>query len=681
MNPDPYRYFRVEARELVDALGKGALALERTAPLPAQIAHLLRLAHTLKGAARVVKQREIADHAHALEDLLTPHRDSGGPVARAGVDEVLGLIDRMGERVSALAGPAATDVVAGAPEPLARPAEEPLRTVRAEVAEVDLLLDGIAGIQVQLAQLASGVGQIERIGRLVGALADAPAEGGADARPGPRSGDAAEALAACRGLDRALGGRVEQMERQLGEVRRSVERLRLVPADALFTPLERAARDAAGAQGKQVRFEATGGDLRLDADVLSTVQGALLQAVRNAVAHGIEREEERRALGKPPAGLVRIEVARRGRRVAFICRDDGRGIDFEAVDRVARGKGLVPQDGRSTHTGLIEKLLSGGISTAATVSEVAGRGVGLDVVREAVARLGGEVHVSTEPGRGTSIELDVPLSLASLEAIEVEAGGVVVAIPLDAVRSSIRLAHDRVSRSPNGEAIVHLGHVVPFLPLARVLSGASLAGARGQVHPALLIAGAGGTAAIGVDRILGTGLIVLRPLPELCPAAPLLAGATLDAEGSPRLVLDPDGLIAAARSAQPEPAAAEVVRSPILVIDDSLTTRMLEQSILESAGYKVVVAVSAEDALERARRERFSLFLVDVEMPGMDGFSFVATVQADPALRQTPSILVTSRNGADDRLRGEQVGARGYIVKGEFDQAELLQRIRALVGA
>lgn len=682
MSVDPYRYFRIEARELSDELGKAVLALEKDGPAPARVAHLLRLAHTLKGAARVVKQREIADHAHQLEGVLTPHRETGGPVPRADVDAVLALVDRIGARVSALAAPEAAGQPAGAPsDPAAAAARAPgddgLRTVRADVAEVDDLLGGIAALQVQLAQLGRGLGVVDRLGRLVASIAAPRAE---VAGPGDaRAPLAEEAASACRGIERALGGGIEQMERQLREVRQGAERLRLVAAEVLFTPLERAARDAARAQGKQVAFAGTGGDLRLDADVLAAVQGALLQAVRNAVAHGVERAEERRAAGKPPAGQVRIEVTRRGRRVTFACRDDGRGVDFDAVDQVARKRGLLGDGERTSRELLIGKLLAGGISTSGTVSEVAGRGVGLDVVREAMERLGGEVKVATERGAGTTVTLDVPLSLASLEAIEVEAGGVAVAIPLDAVRACARVRPDEITRSGSGEAIVHADQVVPFLPLARLLPAARAADPR-AVRTVLILSGGAGAAAVGVDRLLGTGSIVLRPLPDLCPAAPVVAGATLDGEGNPRLVLDPDGLVAAARRAAPAPAVAEQPRSPILVIDDSLTTRMLEQSILESAGYQVEVAVSAEDGLERARRERFALFLVDVEMPGMDGFSFVATTQADPALRDTPAILVTSRNAAEDRQRGEQVGARGYIVKGEFNQGELLQRIRTLVG-
>lgn len=178
----------------------------------------------------------------------------------------------------------------------------------------------------------------------------------------------------------------------------------------------------------------------------------------------------------------------------------------------------------------------------------------------------------------------------------------------------------------------------------------------------------------------GTASVVLRTLPDLAPAHSFVAGASFGVDGQPQLVLDPEGLVDAARRAQPMPQSEAASSRPVLVIDDSLTTRMLEQSILESAGYQVDVAASAEEALGQAHGRRYALFLVDVEMPGMDGFTFVETTRADPALRGVPAILVTSRNAAADRQRGLDAGASDYVVKGEFDQVRLLTTIRRLVG-
>jgi two-component system chemotaxis sensor kinase CheA len=190
---------------------------------------------------------------------------------------------------------------------------------------------------------------------------------------------------------------------------------------------------------------------------------------------------------------------------------------------------------------------------------------------------------------------------------------------------------------------------------------------------------AGARAALAVDRLLGTATVVLRPLPSYASASDMVAGAALDVDGNPRLVLEPVALVAAALASAHAPTEAPVPRPPILVIDDSLTTRMLERSILESAGFDVDVASSGEEGLDKATHKAYALFLVDVEMPGIDGFTFIERTRRDPALRGVPAILVSSRSAPEDRRRGEAVGASGYVVKSEFDQGALLARIRNLV--
>jgi two-component system chemotaxis sensor kinase CheA len=238
---------------------------------------------------------------------------------------------------------------------------------------------------------------------------------------------------------------------------------------------------------------------------------------------------------------------------------------------------------------------------------------------------------------------------------------------------------EEIVHGAEGTAIVHDGKIVPFAPLSRCL-GASLEPAR-DAWSAVVLTSSAGVAAVGVDQLLEPAEIILRPLPILAPADRIVSGISLDVEGNPQLVLDPAGVVAAA--ARPY-AAAETsehrTRPPILIVDDSLTTRMLEQSILESARYEVDLAASGEEGLEKALRRRYGLFLVDVEMPGMDGFTFVERTRADPDLRDIPAILVTSRSSPEDRQRGDEVGAVAYIPKGEFDQAQLLDKIEGLVG-
>ncbi|HEX3847324.1 MAG TPA: response regulator [Steroidobacteraceae bacterium] len=695
MARDPYRYFRVEARELLDQLGKGALELEKGGHAPDLIALLLRLAHTLKGAARVVKQPQIADRAHAIEDALAPFREGEGVVPRAALDTLVAALDAIGEHLAALsAAPSEEPAAEQAASPSRQGAAENTTTPGGQPAAATQARGGDGAIA---GRGATPVGSPQRVSPATAAAAEPVARSADDVdllfdginEAGVQLGAVRAALADRRpGARAAIGRALEQLERELGAVRDAAERLRLVPAALMFVPLERAARDAARSLGKRVEFVSAGGDVRLDVQVFGLVQGALLQVVRNAVAHGIEAPAERAAAGKTAEGTVAVEVTRRDHRIVFACRDDGRGVDLDRVRRALESKKLLPPNAAGLGSEeLLRLLLGAGVSTSEDVTQIAGRGIGLDVVREAVARLRGEVRWRTEAGRGTNFSIEVPVSLAAVDALLVEAGGRVVGIPLASIKRTLRVQADDLAASPQGPTLLYDGKVIPFAALDRALSrdprsgSAARPGGPRRAWSAVIVAGAGGLGAVGVERLRGTQNLVLHPLPEHTPCDPIVAGASLNAQGDPQLVLDPKALVEYVHRGEGQAAGADAVRLPILVVDDSLTTRMLEQSILESAGYSVDLAVSGEEGLERLRQRRFALILVDVEMPGMNGFTFIQRVRADAALAAIPAILVTSRNAPDDKRRGQEAGANGYIVKGEFDQNELLAKIRSLTEA
>jgi two-component system, chemotaxis family, sensor kinase CheA len=670
MPRDPYQYFRVEARELVEGLTEGVLLHDRGAAGPELIARLLRLAHTLKGAARVVKQPDIAELTHTIEGILTGA--AGRPASKERGSELLRLLDQIVSRLAALE-PAAEVTAA------VQPAQERLETLRVELQEMDSLLRGVTEASVQLGAARKGLGAADGLAALTNLiLENLPGDSGAVAR-----GLAEELRSRLDRLRTSLSADLGRVEGELAEIRDVTHRLRLIPAHSVFSSLERVVRDAAQALNKRVDFESSGGEVHLDANVLASLRDPLMHVARNAVVHGAQSEVERRAAGKSPAGHVRLAVERRGSRVAFVCSDDGRGIDVPAVRKAAVARGLLTasQAAALPPEGIFALLSAGGLTTSDHVTELSGRGIGLDVLRAATAHLEGEVTIRSQPGGGTTVEVLVPVSIASLAALVVEVGGTAVAIPLHAVRKTLRLRDTDLSRSASRDSILHQGKAIPFLTLETVLQGVPRR-ERGAWSAVVVHAGQA-SVAVGVDRLLGTSSIVMRSLPGAveADADPVVSGVSLDAEGNPQLVLDPAGLVAAAEldhGMVPDEVLPR--RAPLLVIDDSLTTRMLEQSILESAGYEVELAVSAEEALMKSRSRRYSMFLVDVEMPGMDGFEFVARIRSDSELRDIPAIMITSRNASEDRRRGQAVGARAYIVKGELDQGQLLQTIRTLIG-
>ncbi len=679
MAQDRYRYFRIEARELLDALSRGLLDLERSPADRSLVARLLRHAHTLKGAARVVQQTAIGDLAHLAEDALGGHREDGAPpVPRERVDELLRILDDVAVRVADLEPPPATAVraAAEAEEP------EPVQAVRVDLREVDGVLDAALEAGTQVVGLRRQVGDLDHGRELVRALSDQLSLR-RDSDPAARRQRALvdELGRTLESTRRALEVRADHAAREIEQVRGAADRLRLLPARGIFGSLARAARDAARALEREIAFEEVGGEIRVEANVLSAVSQALLHAVRNAVAHGIEPPAERSRLGKPAAGRVRVEVERRGRRVAFRCRDDGRGLDRPGIAAAALRRGLVSEEeARGLDAdGFSRLLLRGGISTSSEVTAVSGRGVGLDVVRDVAKRIGADVAIHGEPGRGTALELVVAASLTAMPALHVEAGGAVVAVPLEAVRHVAFVPPRSLVRSGEGSALAHDGALVPFVPLEQILRRPSGRDPR-RAWSAVLVESDGVVVAVGADRLVGTGDVVVRGVPAFTEVEAAVAGAALDAEGNPRLVLDPAGLVASAQAVRAPPEERRPrAAAPMLVVDDSLTTRMLEQSILESAGYEVDLAVSGEEALAKARARKYALFIVDVEMPGMDGFELVRATRADPRLAGTPAILVTSRGAPEDRQRGLDAGASAYIVKSEFDQVRLLAIIEELL--
>jgi two-component system, chemotaxis family, sensor kinase CheA len=685
MAQDPYRYFRPEAHEILEKFSRGILDLEKGESGAATIQHLLRLAHTLKGAARVVKQAEIANRAHAIEDALLPLRHSARQIGREQIDTVLQHVDAINSQLILLA-PAA-EAVALAPGKAAT--EDAPRTIRADLAEADAILDSVVETHALMNGLRTAAQGVQQLARLADLLMLQPTRFAADAQDRQDSMRSNRRLVVTEelrrkigGLERNLGSLVDQMDRELRQLREATERLRLVPAANLFTTLERMARDTARALSKQVAFEGTGGDIRLDARVLDTVQGALVQVIRNAVAHGIESGDERTRAGKPLAGVVSLAISRRDRRIVFSCSDDGRGVDLEVVRRVALQRGLL--EPAATELGsedIVRVLLRGGISTSKAVTEESGRGIGLDVVRESVEQLGGEVGFRSTPGMGTTFEIIIPPSLSSMDALIVQAGGNVgtVAIPLHAVRATCRLEANEITFAGPGASIRYDEEAISFVPLVSALSG-TVWSAKGN-WAVVVLAGADGLAAIGVERLLGTAKIVVRPLPQYLATSSIVVAASLDADGNPQLILDPDGLVAAARRGCATELDAKLAKRAVLVVDDSLTTRMLEQSILESAGYDVDVAASGEEAIERIASKRYELILVDVEMPGMDGFTFIEHIRSDAKSRDIPAIVVTSLAEPEYRQRCRDVGAQGYIVKSEFNQAELLSMIKPMMAA
>lgn len=680
--PGVFSHFQVEARELLEQLSQGFVSLREGGEDPQVVPRLFRWAHTLKGAAQVVRQAQLAEMAHALEDALAPYREQGEALPRESLGEFLKLVGQMRGVLEALAAPAPSTSEAAS----AGPARE---TVRVELAALDELLDGVAEAVVQLGglrQSVEAVGQARRASR--GLLEQLTAPAASSASPAEHARWLSRTLAIADSLHSALAragrwldGGLGKAENELTRLRDASHALRLVPASSLAQPLELAAHEAAASLGKSVSFEFDGEDVRLDGHVLAAVRQALLHGVRNAVDHGLEGSEERLALGKPEHGRLWVRVERSGARVRFSCEDDGRGVDLGRVRQAAVERGLVTEAEAETleEQALLELLFRAGFSTAPAVTDVSGRGVGLDVLRETARQLKGEARATSRPSQGTRFTLEVPVSLISQEVLETEADGQRLLLPLDALTGTVRLPGEAFTWTGTRATFFHEGQAVPFLPLVTALGRAE---AERERPWSVAVLGRGAEqVAVGLDRMHGIRRVVVKPLPPSIPALALVAGASFDAQGEPILVLDAMGLAQRVRQGSSLPAPPRATRRRgILVIDDSVTTRMLEQSILESAGYSVSLAASGEEGMKQVLKSPPALIVVDVEMPGMSGWEFTRRLRADPSLAALPVIMVSSLGTEDARRRGKEVGVSAYIVKGEFDQQGFLDTVARLSG-
>ncbi len=660
MSVDRYRFFRQEAAELMAAIGGGLAELETVEDPGEVVTRLLRFAHTLKGAAGVVQLAEVARAAHGLEDVLVDFRDRGAAGPRP-----VAMAREVADRISRHLAPIGVELVAApAPGP-PREAEEAVRSVRIEVADVDALLTGLADLALEVRQLEGAVGTLRECA-LSAEVRDAElATGLARIRDGMEGG-----------LRRARS-RLEAMRTRLGH-------LRLLPARVLFPELEAAVRQVSRSCGRKTAFVASGGDLKLDSHVLSGLRGALLHLVRNAAHHGIESPESRLRQGKTPEGTISVEVARRGGRVVIACRDDGRGLDLEAVRRRLVETGMVEagEAGRLDDPQLVAWMFRPGVSTAEEIGELSGRGVGLDVVRDQVSRLGGEVATTSQPGRGSAFELTVPFQLTSTELLVLEHSSGLLGVPLGSVRSAAR-----GDAGDDPESVDRVWIRVEAAAAPRVAIEDLLATGTSSTVPDrrtwVVVDTATGPVALGARRLCGVRTEAVQPLPRLLEAPAWIVGAFLDEDGGPVPVLDPGALETGSLvrdGAGSAGTGTTDARPTVMVVDDSLTTRMLEQTILESHGYRVVLACSAEEGLDLARRSPPDLILVDVEMPGMDGFQFLEVARGDEALQGIPAIVMTTRGSQDDRRRGMAAGARAYLVKTDFDEAAFLRTVGSLAG-
>ena len=696
--------FVEELEDQVTEANRHLLALERAPDNGEELRSLFRVMHTLKGAARAANVGDLERVCHRLEAMLASARDAGRALEPAELKALFEGVDRLTEAGATLreelspgAAPSTEASVDGESDPAPR-AEAPREGgIRVGQDRIDTLFTASNRLLILAASVTELPEQIEGLfeeatsatstwHRIKRALPSTVREG----EQGLMRDIAAleDALNLVRRNSSTLLGRslrtARDLDRVAEDVTLGVRALRMRPFADAVADLPRVVRDVATETSKQVRLEIEGESVQADRAVLAQIHEALLHLVRNAVDHGIEAPPVRRAHGKDPEGVIRITAALIGDRIVVTVADDGAGLDIASIRRrIGERTAEVPADDRA----LARQLFFGGLSTRETATAISGRGVGLDAVRAAADRIRGGVDVDWVAGQGTTFTIEAPLTLATVRAVLTRVGGVHVAIPTAFIVRLLRIRREDLLVVDGRLAVATDAAPAFVVGVASILGPPLVDRAPEQTVSLVLVRAGERRVALRVDELLEETEVVVRPIrAHGRVAVPHISGAAMLASGEVTLVLNVTAATATALGIGGEAPAfvdsreKEAPRRRVLVVDDSITTRTLEASVLEAAGYDVITAVDGADGWRTLQERGADLVVSDVEMPRMDGLQLTEAMRASPRFRETPIILITALESEEHRSRGLEVGADAYLGKSSFEQEGLLNTVRELIG-
>ncbi len=739
--------FRAELKDHIQTMTDGLLALEQqTVAGDARqetLDQVFRAAHSLKGAARAIGVTMVEQLAHALEDILDALR-------RAAIEPSADLyticyqaLDAIQEVHAAYEGGAVTPPVAAmqalvalqafqseraqppmaAPEPPPDPVGEALphpqpvphpngdETIRVKVSKLDALMAQLSELMVTKIRAEQRLTQLRQMEEAItlwqkewlgvrGVYSRMMRQSGGEAGQdmarllnflGGSQEQLREMHTRVSTLSREYASDTLQMALVIDELEEEVKRVRMLPLSTITGSFGRMVRDLAHDAGKQVVLRIEGGETELDKRVLEQIKDPLIHLLRNAVDHGIELPETRRAAGKPVHGTLTLRAEQVGNDIMLAVEDDGGGLDLEAVRvTVARHDPAGAQ--AMNEAELKAAIFNVGISTSETITDISGRGVGLDVVRRNVEALHGRIGVHFAPGAGTTFTLTLPLTLSSSRGLLVQVADDRFAIPLTSIERIHSVTRDEVTSLGGFDAVRYGDHVIPLVHLADVLDLPRNGNVYAAHLPFVVLASAERRVAFVVDQLAVEQEIVMKGLGKQLQRVGGIAGATVLGSGEIVLILNVGDVVKMALRGQhqvftheagPHPEESDPQRQisdHILIVDDSITTRTLEKNILEAAGYHVRLATDGQEAWDAiAAGDLPDLVVSDVSMPRLDGIGLTQRIKGDTRTADVPVILVTSLDSPQDKARGVEAGADAYITKGTFDQSNLLETIEQLI--
>ncbi|MFH1860726.1 MAG: hybrid sensor histidine kinase/response regulator [bacterium] len=490
-------------------------------------------------------------------------------------------------------------------------------------------------------------------------------------------------------LFKEYSGSTSRLSTVVSDLDHVVMDVRMLPVSTVFDTFPRLVRDISREANKEVTLEIRGGDTGLDKMILEEIKDPLLHLIRNCVDHGIELPQDRINAGKPRAGKIILSAAHEAGRIIIRIEDNGSGIDSNKVKQSALHKKVitVQEAEKLSDKEALYLIFLPGFSTKEIITDVSGRGVGLDVVKKNIERLKGTVTVQSDITKGTVFTMMLPLTLATIHAMIIRVGSEIFAIPTITIEETVRVELHEIKTVVDKDVIIVNGRHIPVVRLASVLELKSGGTKKivGEKLPIVILNVDEIRIGFLVDELISEEEVVIKNLGDYLKGIPNTAGATILGEGEVVIILNVSEMIKLARTVRETHLLDDIKDEQhptysILVVDDAAVLRELEKSMLEAAGYAIDLAVDGVDGFEKAKKKKYDLIVTDVEMPRMDGFELTKKLRDDAQYKDVPIVIVTAREKEEDKRRGIDVGADAYIVKTSFDQSKLLDTVEQLIG-
>jgi two-component system sensor histidine kinase and response regulator WspE len=715
--------FRMEAETQGEVLTAGLLALERIPTAADRLEECMRATHSLKGAARIVGLHAAVSVAHAMEDCFVAAQQGRIVLQHQQIDRLLRGVDLLarvgtapevsGEVSRFLADlkeaiEAPTDVLTAAAETALPPADTAAasdtveRVLRVTAESLNRLLGLTGESLVESRWLKPFADSLLRLKRLQHEASAALSAARESLIGRPLSASTDESLAASQksllDCEHLLSQRLLQLEMFDGRSTDLANRLydealacSMRPFADAVPRFPRMIRDLGRELGRPARLEILGEATQVDRDVLEKLDAPLGHLLRNAMDHGIESTERRLAAGKPAEGVIRLEARHTAGTLQILISDDGAGIDVGALrESIVRRKLATADFARTlSEPELLEFLFLPGFTMKDTVTEISGRGVGLDAVLDMVKQLRGTVRVTSQLGHGTRFVLQLPLTLSVVRTLLAEVGGEPYAFPLAYISRTLSLPREQIEMLEGSQLFEFEGRPVGLVDASQVLGG-TLSPASAALASIIVIGESANSYGLVVDRFLGERELVVRQLDIRLGKVKDIAAAALMEDGSPVLIIDVEDLRQSVEKListgrlnklpQGVDATPGRARKRVLVVDDSLTVRELERKLLDSHGYEIEVAVNGMEGWNAVRTGDFDLVITDIDMPRMDGIELVSLIRKDPGLKSLPVMIVSYKDRDEDRRRGLEAGADYYLTKGSFHDDTLVRAVVDLIG-